>query len=53
MLSDLFIEVPNNTNLSVVDNQETFIIDDALGKEIPVITIDINSLDKKPVFPGY
>ena len=52
MLSDLFIEVPDNTNLSVVENQEAFIIDDALGKEIPVITIDINSLDKKPVFPG-
>lgn len=53
VLSDWFIEIPNNA-LTLVDdeNNELLMIDETLGKEIPTITVDINSLDKKPIFPG-
>ena len=53
MLSDIFIEVPDNAIIAPLEDEgEIFMIDETLGKEVPVLTVDIYSLDKKPVFPG-
>ena len=52
VLSDIIIEIPDNTIVPVDENPEIVMIDATLGAEEPTLTVDIFSLDKKPVFPG-
>jgi hypothetical protein len=50
--TELFIEVPNNMNVPNDEDEPLDVIDDGLGYEEPTITVNIEMLDKKPVFPG-
>jgi len=50
--TELFIEVPDDMNAPADEDEPLDVIDDALGIEEPAITVNIEMLDKKPIFPG-
>lgn len=50
--SELFIEVPNQIQSDIYDEEPLDLIDDDLGREVAAITVNIEMLDKKPIFPG-